>query len=686
MLRCIRFALLAAGSLLMLPAAVAQAADVLPFHGWTLTHNDTAYNLSVLDRMPEFGVTHVQLSHNIVTRIDQFAEDDVVTRVKTLADKIHVQGGSVIVWAQELSYDTTTFCFDLDGDDMQARMQAYRDALTRVPEIDGVMISFGSAPTELATVIPSCQLLQYSVIAERYKAMIEAVSRVVMDEFHKQVYVRTFYHKGYEIPYLRTALEETQRPIVAMTKAEPNDFEPYYPLDPLIGDIGAHDQFLELDCAGEYWGRGAIPFVAVEYFAQRFRETRTQSTGDSHFIGSTCRVDRYDRPALGSLNEANISAQAQLVQDPDAEWQAMLSHFIEARFGLQQDRAAHRQLFDILRRTYWIGRKMYYSKGDWAFTKGSELPASNTEALSLLVDKTISQWDPAYTPITLLLITPDRQTILELLQEKHEAMELAQANLDALPAVQSAVSVDDYTHLETLLLKQRVATEIWFNMAGALYGSRNLSLETTSWALWHLDELDRLADALDAQAYPLIVDPYPFSSEDIREFVDNTRSALILGGDASEPTWLAIDGVDIVSTDAHSATIVWKAKAGVRYTIELTQQLPSYPTTLELDTVAGEDTSAQALIEHLEPQTPYWFRIRAQGGGDTMVSGDYTLWTRKEAIDTEEPQEPEEPGNPPGGGEEPDASSGGAGALNPAWLLTLLVIALARQRAHRGRR
>ncbi len=659
-----RFAIvvLVAG-LMGLSAGPGQAAASLTFHGWTLTHNDMAYNLSVLDRMQDYGVTQVQLSHNIVTRIDQFEDADVVDRVKTLADRIHAQGGEVIVWAQELSEDAQILvCYDLDSAHMQARMQAYRDALTKMPEIDGVMISFGSAPTEPYTTVPTCG--GYLAPKERYKAIIEAVSRVVMDEFGKQVYVRTFFHKGFEIPFMRAALAETERPVVAMSKSEPNDFEPYYPLNPLVGDVGAHPQFLELDCAGEYWGRGAIPFVAVEYFAQRYRETREKSHGaQSLFIGSTCRVDRYEYSAMNTLNEANVWAQAQLVKDPDADWQDLLSGFITARYGLAKNAVAHRQLFDILRRTYWIGRKMYYAKGEWAFKKGSDLPSSSADALSLQVDKTIAQWDAKYTAITLSLMAPARQTVLELLQEKHEAVELSQRNLDALPSLREQLDTAAYTQLETLLQKQRVATDVWFNMAGAVFGSRNLSIDSSSWVVWHLGELERLADALDSGAYPLIVDPYPFPSADIREFVDNTRSTVLFGS-AAAPQWLQIDGVDVTATQKNSAEIVWQAKAGGSYQIELTQQLPDYPTRYSYDADIAEDGPVRFTIPDLQAQSPYWFRIRAEQGSQTMVSGDYTFWTRSSDSNTDE-----------GAGNESDGGgTEGAGALDGQLLCVLMLL------------
>ena len=604
----------------------------LPFHGWTLTHDDMAYNLSVIEKMGEFGVTHVQLSHRIVTRVDQFQnEPEVVERVRTLGDAIHARGGQAIVWMQELNTsDTYTYCFDLEGEQMQAKMQAYRDALTAAPQIDGVMISFGSAPSELIAVAPSCQVARFAQAKERYKAMIEAISRVVMDEFGKQVYVRPFYHKGYEVPILRDALRETERPVIVMSKSEPNDFEPYYPLNPLIADVGGHQQFFELDCAGEYWGRGAIPYVAVEYFVQRFRQAQArQASSPGQFIGSTCRVDRYEYSAMGTLNEINLFAQAQLVNDPAADASTIVARFVEARFGLPADSAAHTQLSNILRRTYWVGRKMYYAHGEWAFKKGSEMPASNADALSLMFDKTISQWDGAYGLITASLLLPAQHTVQALLQEKYEALDIAQRNLDALASLQGEIGMQDYALLETLLVKQRLATQVWLHMAGAIFAARSPALASAGWASWHLDQLDALATTLEQGAYAHIGDLYPVSSEDIRAFVANERRQLVAGA-ASALSWPAIDAIDVIHRAEDHVRIAWQAAPGVSYRIEVSEQLPAYAVSYNY--VAADDDQgarAQFTIPDLQADSPYWFRLVAQSDGSSIASGDYTVWTSK---------------------------------------------------------
>ncbi len=661
----LRAVCLAACSVLYSPVFAAA----LPFHGWTLTHDDLDYNLGVIRRMGEFGVTHVQLSHRIVTRVDQLQnEPEVVARVRTLADAIHAQGGQAIVWMQELNTsDTYSYCFDPEGEQMQAKMQAYRDALAGAPEIDGVMISFGSAPTELQYIVPSCQVARFAQPKERYKAMIEAISRVVMDEFGKQVYVRTFYHKAHEIPILRDALKETARPLVVMSKSEPNDFEPYYPLNPLIADVGPHDQVFELDCAGEYWGRGAIPFVAVEYFVQRFRQAlERQQDNVGRFIGSTCRVDRYEYSAMGSLNEANLFAQAQLVADPLVDAASILSRYVEKAFAVQADRQAHQQLVNILRRTYWVGRKMYYAKGEWAFKKGSDLPASNADALSNMVNKTITQWDPAYTLITAGLLVPTERNLTELLQEKYEALDIAERNLMALSALQGELADHDYARLEALLLKQRLASEVWLHMAGAVFAARNLALTSSRWVAWHLDQMEAIADALDQGAYSQIADLYPVSSDDIRAFVANERGALV-PDDGVALSGPVIAGIDVTELAAEQVRIAWQTEPGVSYRIELTQQLPAYSQRYPYASEGvAPGPGAVFTITDLQPDSPYWFRLVAQTADGEVASGDYPVWTAK-------------------ADEGVTKARGGGGVLEPDSLwIALLALAWRRRRRRAG--
>lgn len=615
------------GALLLPCLAIAEP---LPYHGWILTQNDPAYNRSVIARLGEYGVTHVQLSHSIIDQIDALGDEAVADRVQTLARDIHAQGAEVAVWSHELGIDRLTFCFDPQSADMQARMQVYRQALRRVPEIDGVVLVFGSAASEIYVVQPSCHPEKYLSPVERYKAVIEALAQVVMDEFGKRLYISDFYHKAFEIPILRQALAETRRPIVVMSKTEPNDFEPYYPLSPLIGSVGEHDQILDLDCAGEYWGQSQLPFVAVEYFVQRFRESRQAlAAGSGRFAGSACRVDRYEHSAFDGANLANIDAHAALVRQPDADWRDILRRHIESHYGLPADSAANGELLRLLQRTYWIGRKMYYAKGDWAFRKGSNLPISNWGAFEILLDKSISQWDPSYLPITAQLVTPNRQTLLELLQEKQEAVDLAEENLEHFAALREKLEPDAAENLQSQLLKQHWATHIWFNMAGALFATRHclthveshFNDDTRAWVPWHVGELRRLADALEQQDF----DPYPFPAEEIRALADSFRLG---SGEARPAQWLRIQGIDLGEVGAHSVGLQWIGAAGITYRVQLSQKLPDYQV-VSADIQGTGPLSAS--VSGLAPDSPYWLRIQASRADESMVSGDYPFWTGRSA-------------------------------------------------------
>ena len=92
------------------------------------------------------------------------------------------------------------------------------------------------------------------------------------DELGKQLVVRTFIHRPSEIEWvgegLRRAADLT---LTAMTKDVPQDFEPYYPPDPLFGVL-PHAHIMEADAAGEYWGRSvrAVPCSSRPRAVRRF--------------------------------------------------------------------------------------------------------------------------------------------------------------------------------------------------------------------------------------------------------------------------------------------------------------------------------------------------------------------------------------------------------------------------------
>ncbi len=597
-----------------------------PFRQWILTNDDQAYNESLIAMLPDFNINYIQLSHQLIMNIDELNDDPARRdRLRGLAELAHQQGAKALVWAHELNIEGMTFCFDLNHSDMLARQDAYRQALLAAPEIDGVMLMFGSSPVEIWQAVPSCTGPWSYDMSVRIYNLIQAIARVVIGELDKELWVRTFIHFPIELEWLTEALMACDHiPLMVMSKAVPNDFEPYYPPNPALGRVGNHQQILELDSAGEYWGKSNIPFCEAGYFRQRFNEAADRAP---LFAGAACRVDRYHRHAFGTPNQMNIFFMSQLCLDSRITEGELLDAWIADHYGLQPGSWAAGKLASILQATFDVGRKMYYVKGEWAFTKGSELPESIFDT-DLARVRSISKWDPDYQEISDRLLAPDVQTLLQVMQEKQEAIDLARRNLDALPSLGEYLDANDYLLLETQLRRQWFAARAWALMANVVFGYR-CRLATgdprcNPWIKWSLLEMEDLEGEIRGSG---ISDPFPADPDDIRTFVDNTWKIYWFSGEPVQPSWLYIYSINMESIFSDKAVISFYTISPCRSRLHYGIELPDYGSTTEYS--FNPSTFHRHTISQLEPDSRYVFCIEANTlSGEKMLSGDFIFWTK----------------------------------------------------------
>jgi hypothetical protein len=363
---------------------------------WVLLELDDAIANLTFSKAGLFGINEVQLSHGIIMDIDDINENEARREaVRRYSRQAHELGLTSVVWSHEFNnIPVTGICFDPNDPMWESRRNAYRQALTEVPEIDGVVLMFGSseiepwyAPCSLTcdychmngTISPPLSILAVPPPEERVRMITEMVHDVVVVEFGKKLIIRTFIHTVPQQEWVRIALSNLpDLTFTAMSKDVPQDFQPYYPDDWLIASLAPHDHISEIDAAGEYWGRSIIPLVQCGgYLERRFRYALSKG---SLFTGYTARVSRGADAVWSKPNEANLFYLAKATDAIRAgnrssyASEAALLEFVNWRYSVPasflNDVAA------ILHATDDIGRKMYYFLGFWALEKGSGLPSS----------------------------------------------------------------------------------------------------------------------------------------------------------------------------------------------------------------------------------------------------------------------------------------------------------------------
>jgi len=522
--RSMRFPVLVIAALFICGGARA-AGEQFEIVGWQLHQYDEEYINRVIDMAAGHGVNHLQLSHGIIMNIDDINDDpdraDLINRVASHAAE---KGIKTYVWVHEFNTDRITACLGPGEKIWRDRQEAYRRALEKVPAVAGVILVFGSSSPEPWSMMCTCSWCAHHDAADRVALIIHKVGQVVAGEFGMEIFVRAFIHTPEELGWMGEALRKTQpRPgLYVMTKGVPQDWEPYYPHNSLIGNTGGHPQVIELDLAGEYWGKSAFPVDLTDYLRYRMLHAR-----DAGAVGFVARVERGPNTIFDTPNEINLHAYHALIKDTGADPGRLRLEWIEQKYGLDRDSGAARKLSSIFRRTFDAARKMYYVLGFWALEKGSDLTLSATYP-KLLSQRSIALYDPLFQPLYEKLEEPDAGVLNRIMVEKNEAVSIAKGLAAEADAVEG-MKEDDREELVGQLERLAVAAEVWSLANGALWSYRVYeetgNPEAREWAMDFIAGLEGFYG--DSGLPPSrIAEQWPGGPDRVDSFVENFRAVL----------------------------------------------------------------------------------------------------------------------------------------------------------------
>ena len=601
-----------------------------PTYGWILMDTDREHLSDMLELTAEFGIDHVQLSHSLIMNIDEINEDDARAQLlQDVAQEAHALGLEVYVWAHEFYGESFVLCFDPEDSLWGRRRDAYRDALERIPEIDGVMLMFGSAETEPWYSLCMCdwceeneptgnQLLSwmYPRPAERLRMIYDAVGGVVMDEFGKKLRVRTFMHQPLEIAWLRDSLDESTDPgLMVMSKDVPQDWQPYYPHNPLIGDIGPRHQIVEMDLGNEYWGKSKILNAQVDYLFYRYTHDRAMGT-----LGAAARIERGADHALGTPNEINLYAFSRLVPDETVTPDQVYREWFDQRYGIGEAEPAADTLKTIFRQSHYAMRKMYYTLGQWTMIKGSDVP-DQARYPEQLWARCSGFYDPTWLGLFGSLVIPDEQTLRDLWQEGAESRELAADNRALLETIEGSFDDPaDYAQLHEMLAFHIDLAEVWQLMIDTTYRYVYSVLghpEQNDYLEFNARRLLELADEIEANwgAGADLMSP-----SRVRDFVADLRQGVPLQPEALEYAPPALSDIAAEPLGAGVYHVTWASSEATSSWVEWSADLPLY------DNVTPENNgySLAHEVDVLIDDGRHVFRVAGHTEEGTLVrSGDF---------------------------------------------------------------
>lgn len=176
----------------------------------------------------------------------------------------------------------------------------YRTMLKLVPKVDGIILTFIETGAHVED--------QYSDILkteeEKLAAMVDTLASVIIDEFDKSLYIRTFIYTRSELGSMLKAIKLVENPKVkVMTKEVPHDFFLTHPPSSFVKDIDA-PVLIEFDCAHEYNGQSIITSIFPQIHLNRLKYylslpnvigyvARTDRMGNTTIIDNPAEINLY---------------------------------------------------------------------------------------------------------------------------------------------------------------------------------------------------------------------------------------------------------------------------------------------------------------------------------------------------------------------------------------------------------
>lgn len=229
--------------------------------GWNILSRNEPNALRVIEAASNYDINHLQLSHQIVMDLRHVRDTARQGLARRLTRKAHKEGiEEVVVWDHalyNLNYYPDEFktgpdsTINLDNPEFwEWFREDYRDMLDRVPEIDGIVLTF----IETGAHVEDQYSEQMPTEQEKLARLVDEVASVIMDEYEKVLYIRTFIYTQEELDAILKCLNLIEHNgITVMMKEVPHDFFLTHPVNKHIKEIN-RPVIIEFDGGHEYNG------------------------------------------------------------------------------------------------------------------------------------------------------------------------------------------------------------------------------------------------------------------------------------------------------------------------------------------------------------------------------------------------------------------------------------------------
>lgn len=452
---------LALAALLSLAINTEAAASPLPMRVWQLQDYNMDHIKRVIDMAAKQRVNRIQISHQIVMFVEQPIDNAQLARdINTICEWAHEKGILVDLWTHELHGITEELSdndrANLDDPRLWKFVRGKYEKLFAIcPGIDGLVLSMHETAM---SIYHDTRVASSASPEQRVANLIDNLGEVCKTH-NKELFVRTFAYEPSELEYIQKGIGLCKSDVVVMSKCVPHDWQPFYPVNPVIGNVGGRPQVVEYDLGHEFGGLATIPYINIDYCKRHLDYGISKN-----IIGAVIRIERLKWRAVDTPNQATIDIFTKMLLRPDVDPHKLYKNWLEDRYGKE----ALPYLFSAFMRTEEIVDKAYFVLGYWV-TDHSRIPRYEY-AVGSLRRRTTAKWDPSTKHIEQELFNPTSATIRKIAKEKDFALELLDQSISDIEKARPFLKPGDYEYFADLFQREKAMVIVWKEAMNVVFG------------------------------------------------------------------------------------------------------------------------------------------------------------------------------------------------------------------------
>lgn len=302
----------------------------------------------------------------------------------------------------------------------------FKEFFEEFPEVAGIITApaTGESKVSIKSNRCTCERCRNTPKEVWFKNLLDAMYGPI-HAAGKRLVVRDFVFDPQAHAEISHVMEQLPSDVVISLKNTPHDYFPTFPENSRIGSVGDHEQWIEFDAMGQYFGWGiGIADLMEDY---RIRMQHAKERGANGVIFRTDWESLDGHTVFRTPNLVNMYSAGMLSTNLCVPSDVIYDRFL-SREGWYQDRATNSErrqacswFSDIMARTWAIASKTVFVDG-CVFSDSSLMPISYEHAFWLAEEKnSLRDWDETKSDS----LSPSFKNLERAMAEKSQAYEAA---------------------------------------------------------------------------------------------------------------------------------------------------------------------------------------------------------------------------------------------------------------------